>query len=148
MSDAQTSLRYVVVFMPKWVFSCKVWLLCLETRLKEKPAVRSKWKQSGELLERIGAMGAQGTRWCCAASLGHLGKVTGVLVHLITYLQKAQRIVQSGQSHLSAGNCHGSGPFGMPFLCETCEGMWLGAVNMDLLTVSCVWCTSLSSVIK
>lgn len=62
MSDAQTSLRYLVVFVPEWVFSCKVsWLLCLETRLSEEPTVRSKWRQSGGLLERSGAVGAHRT---------------------------------------------------------------------------------------
>lgn len=64
--------------MPEWVFSCRVsWLSCLETRLKEEPAVRNKCRQSGGLLERAGAMGAHRT--------------DGAVVPALVILEKSQR---------------------------------------------------------
>lgn len=130
-----------------WVISCKIsWLLCLEARFKEEPAVRSKWKQSGGLLERIWAMGAHGTWWCCGDSLGHLGEVLAHLWSLIFKVgpknnpRRSVSLDSWGQSWVRS--------FWYTLPVWTCEGVWLGTVSMDLLTISCVWRTSFSSVIK
>lgn len=62
----------------------------------------------------------------------------GAVVPALVILEKSQRcwhisdhllsnwtqgIIQGGRSHLTPGDSHGSGPFGTPFLCETCAGM-------------------------
>lgn len=149
MSDAQTSLRYLVLFYA-WVFSCKIsWLLCLETRFKEEPVVRRKWKQNGGICERIRAMGAYGTWWCCGISLGHLGEVSEVLTHLWSLTFKIGPKDNSvGSISLESWGQSWVRSFWYTFPVWACEGMWLGTVSMDLLSVSYVWRTSLSSVMK